>query len=70
MKIIKYFIIIFFTIIDGTLNANEKEFNEFFCNDIKLDNCFYGLEIDDFNIYSHKKNDKAKKYLCSFILED
>ncbi|WP_415303347.1 lytic murein transglycosylase [Candidatus Pelagibacter sp. Uisw_101] len=28
MKIIKYFIIIFFTIIHGTLNANEKEFNE------------------------------------------
>ena len=28
MKIIKYFIIILFTIIHGTLNANEKEFNE------------------------------------------
>ena len=28
MKIIKYFIIIFFTIIHETLNANEKEFNE------------------------------------------
>jgi len=28
MKIIKYLIIIFFTIIHGTLNANEKEFNE------------------------------------------
>ncbi|XOJ73886.1 lytic murein transglycosylase [Candidatus Pelagibacter sp. Uisw_114] len=28
MKIIKYFIIIFFTFIHGTLNANEKEFNE------------------------------------------
>ena len=32
MKIIKYFIIIFFTIIHGTLNANEKEFNEWLIN--------------------------------------
>ena len=32
MKIIKYFIIIFFTIIQGTLNANEKEFNEWLVN--------------------------------------
>ena len=32
MKIIKYFIIIFFTIIHGTLNANENEFNEWLVN--------------------------------------
>ena len=32
MKIIKYFIIIFFTFIHGTLNANEKEFNEWLVN--------------------------------------
>ena len=32
MKIIKYFTIIFFTIIHGTLNANEKEFNEWLVN--------------------------------------
>ncbi len=32
MKIIKYFIIIFFTITHGTLNANEKEFNEWLVN--------------------------------------
>ncbi|MDC1196593.1 lytic murein transglycosylase [Pelagibacteraceae bacterium] len=32
MKIIKYFIIIFFTIIHGTLNANEKEFNDWLVN--------------------------------------
>ena len=32
MKIIKYFIIIFFTIIYGTLNANEKDFNEWLVN--------------------------------------
>jgi len=32
MKIIKYFIIIFFTVIHGTLNANEKEFNEWLVN--------------------------------------
>jgi len=32
MKIIKYFIIILFTIIHGTLNANEKEFNEWLVN--------------------------------------
>jgi len=32
MKIIKYFIIIFFTIIHGTLNANEKEFNVWLVN--------------------------------------
>ena len=32
MKIIKYFIIIFFTIIHGTLNANEKEFNQWLVN--------------------------------------
>ena len=32
MKIIKYFIIIFFTIIHGSLNANEKEFNEWLVN--------------------------------------
>ncbi|QIZ20376.1 lytic murein transglycosylase [Candidatus Pelagibacter giovannonii] len=39
MKIIKYFIIIFFTIIHGTLNANEKEFKEWLVN-FK----FYALE--------------------------
>ncbi|MDB4821103.1 lytic murein transglycosylase [Candidatus Pelagibacter sp.] len=32
MKIIKYFIIIFFTITQGTLNANEKEFSEWLVN--------------------------------------
>ncbi len=32
MKIIKYFIIIFFTFIHATLNANEKEFNEWLVN--------------------------------------
>jgi len=32
MKIIKYFIIIFFTIINVTLNANEKDFNEWLAN--------------------------------------
>ena len=32
MKIIKYFIIIFFTFIHGSLNANEKEFNEWLVN--------------------------------------
>ncbi|MDA9105170.1 lytic murein transglycosylase [Candidatus Pelagibacter sp.] len=32
MKIVKYFIIIFFTIIHGTLNANEKEFNKWLLN--------------------------------------
>jgi len=32
MKIVKYFIIIFLTIIHGTLNANEKEFNEWLVN--------------------------------------
>ena len=32
MKIVKYFIIIFFTIIHGTLNANEKKFNEWLVN--------------------------------------
>ncbi len=32
MKIIKYFIIIFLTIFQGTLNANEKEFNEWLVN--------------------------------------
>jgi membrane-bound lytic murein transglycosylase B len=32
MKIIKYFIIIFFTIIHGSLNANEKEFNDWLVN--------------------------------------
>jgi len=32
MKIIKYFIIIFFTIIHGSLNANEQEFNEWLVN--------------------------------------
>ena len=32
MKIIKYFIIIFFTILHGTLNANEKEFKEWLVN--------------------------------------
>ena len=32
MKIIKYFIIIFFTFIHGTLNANEKEFKEWLVN--------------------------------------
>ena len=32
MKIIKYFVIIFFTIIHVTLNANEKEFNEWLAN--------------------------------------
>jgi len=32
MKIIKYFIVLFFTFITGTLNANEKEFNEWLVN--------------------------------------
>ena len=32
MNIIKYFIIIFFTFIHGTLNANEKEFKEWLIN--------------------------------------
>ena len=32
MKIIKYFIIIIFTIIHGTLNSDEKEFNEWLVN--------------------------------------
>jgi membrane-bound lytic murein transglycosylase B len=32
MKIIKYLIIIFFTVINGTLNANENEFNEWLVN--------------------------------------
>ncbi len=32
MNIIKYFIIIFFTFIHGTLNANEKEFKEWLVN--------------------------------------
>jgi len=32
MKIIEYFIIIFFTITHGTLNANEKEFSEWLVN--------------------------------------
>ena len=32
MNIIKYFIIIFFTFIHGTLNANEKEFSEWLIN--------------------------------------
>ena len=32
MKIIKYFIIVFFTFIYGTLNANEKEFSEWLVN--------------------------------------
>ena len=32
MKVIKYLIILFFTIIHGTLNANEKEFNEWLVN--------------------------------------
>jgi membrane-bound lytic murein transglycosylase B len=32
MKITKYFIIIFFTFIHGTLNANEKEFKEWLVN--------------------------------------
>ncbi|MDB9714813.1 lytic murein transglycosylase [Candidatus Pelagibacter ubique] len=32
MNIIKYFIIIFFTFIHGTLHANEKEFKEWFVN--------------------------------------
>ena len=32
MKIIEYFIIIFFTITHGTLNANEKEFKEWLVN--------------------------------------
>ena len=32
MKIIKYFIIIFFTITHGTLNANEKKFSEWLVN--------------------------------------
>ena len=32
MNIIKYFIIIFFTFIHGTLYANEKEFKEWLVN--------------------------------------
>ena len=45
MKIIKYLIIIFFTIINGTLNANEKEFNEW---------------LDNFKIYALEKNISEK----------
>jgi len=47
MKIIRYFIIIFFTIIHGTLNANEKEFNEWLVN---------------FKVYALEKNISEKTF--------
>jgi membrane-bound lytic murein transglycosylase B len=47
MKIIKYFIIIFFTILHGTLNANEKEFNEWLVN---------------FKVYALEKNISEKTF--------
>jgi membrane-bound lytic murein transglycosylase B len=47
MKIIKYFIIIFFTIIHGTLNANEIEFNEWLVN---------------FKVYALEKNISEKTF--------
>ena len=47
MKIIKYLIIIFFTVIHGTLNANEKEFNEWLVN---------------FKVYALEKNISEKTF--------
>ncbi len=53
MKIIKYFIIIFFTIIHGSLNANEKEFNEWLVNfkvyalEKKISEKTYNLAMSD-----------------------
>jgi len=47
MKIIKCFIIIFFTIINGTLNANEKEFNEW---------------LEKFKIYALEKKISEKTF--------
>jgi membrane-bound lytic murein transglycosylase B len=47
MKIIKYFIIIFFTITSGALNANEKEFNEWLVN---------------FKVYALEKNISEKTF--------
>jgi len=47
MKIIKYLIIIFFTIIHGTLNANEKEFNEW---------------LVDFKVYALEKKISEKTF--------
>ena len=47
MKIIKYFIIIFFTFIHGTLNANEKEFNEW---------------LENFKDYALEKNISEKTF--------
>jgi len=47
MKIIKYFIIIFFTIIHGTLNANEKEFNKW---------------LVDFKVYALEKKISEKTF--------
>lgn len=47
MKIIKYFIIIFFTIIHGTLNANENEFNEW---------------LVDFKVYALEKKISEKTF--------
>jgi len=53
MKIIKYFIIIFFTIIHGTLNANEKKFNEWLVNfkvyalEKKISEKTYNLAMSD-----------------------
>ena len=46
MKIIKYLIIIFFTFTYGTLNANEKEFNEW---------------LKNFKIYALEKKNISKK---------
>ncbi|MDA9108139.1 lytic murein transglycosylase [Candidatus Pelagibacter sp.] len=47
MKLIKYLIIIFFTIIHGTSNANEKEFNEWLVN---------------FKVYALEKNISEKTF--------
>ena len=47
MKIIKYFIIIFFTIIHGTPNANEKEFDEW---------------LIDFKVYALEKKISEKTF--------
>jgi membrane-bound lytic murein transglycosylase B len=47
MKIIRYFIIIFFLIINETLNANEKEFNEWLVN---------------FKVYALEKNISEKTF--------
>ena len=47
MKIIRYFTIIFFTIIHGTLNANEKEFNKW---------------LVDFKVYALEKKISEKTF--------